>query len=122
MARYDGSSFYAPGFRWAFFPSYSLAWRVSEEKFFKKAFPWMTNLKLRWSDGISGRNQGSAYQYLLGYSKTSTNYMFDDNSPVMGYNNTKVAETLLSWSKAYMRDFGFDWEINRGVIGGSIDA
>ena len=60
MARYDGSSFYAPGFRWAFFPSYSLAWRVSEEKFFKKVFPWMTNLKLRWSDGISGRNQGSA--------------------------------------------------------------
>jgi hypothetical protein len=47
--------------------------------------------------------------------------MFDDNSPVMGYRNDKVAETLLSWTKAYMRDFGFDWEINRGVIGGSID-
>ena len=121
MARYDGSSFYAPGYRWALFPSYSLAWRVSEEKFIKRVFPWLTNLKLRWSDGMSGRNQGSPYQYLLGYEQSKTNYMFDDNSPVMGYRNDKVAETLLSWSKSYMRDFGFDWEINRGVIGGSID-
>ena len=121
MARYDGSSFYAPGYRWALFPSYSLAWRVSQEGWFKNAFPWITNLKLRWSDGMSGQNQGSAYQYLLGYSKTSTNYMFDDNTPIMGYSNTSVAQTLLSWTKAYMRDFGVDWEINRGILGGSID-
>ena len=121
MARYDGSSFYAPGFRWAFLPSYSVAWRLSEEQFFKNLFPWWTNMKFRWSDGISGSNQGSAYLYLLGYSQTGTNYMFADNTPVMGYNSTKVAETLLSWTRTYMRDFGFDWEINRGVIGGSVD-
>lgn len=121
MARYDGSNFYAPGYRWAFFPSYSVAWRVSDEKFFKNIFPFVTNLKLRWSDGVSGSNQGSAYQYLLGYSKTSVNYMFDDGAPVMGYNSTQVAQTLLSWTKSYMRDFGFDWEINKGIIGGSID-
>ena len=114
-------SFYAPGYRWAFFPSYSVAWRVSEERFFKNIFPWMTNLKFRWSDGISGSNQGSAYQYLLGYSQSGANYMFADNAPVMGYNSTSVAETLLSWTRTYMRDFGFDWEINRGIIGGSID-
>ena len=120
MARYDGSSFYAPGYRWAFFPSYSLGWRVSEEDFFKNLFPWMTNLKLRWSDGISGSNQGSAYQYLLGYTKSGS-YVFSDGSAVTGYSNTSVAQTLLSWTKTYMRDFGFDWEINRGIIGGSID-
>ena len=121
MARYDGSSFYAPGYRWAFFPSYSVAWRVSEERFFKSVFPWMTNLKFRWSDGISGSNQGSAYQYLLGYKQTGTNYMYADGSPIMGYSNTQVAETLLSWTRTYLRDFGFDWEISRGIIGGSVD-
>ena len=121
MARYDGSSFYAPGYRWAFFPSYSVAWRVSEERFFNNLFPWMTNLKFRWSDGISGSNQGSAYQYLLGYKQTGTNYMFADGTPIMGYNNTSVAQTLLSWTRTYMRDFGFDWEVNRGIIGGSVD-
>lgn len=121
MARYDGSYFYAPGFRWAFLPSYSVGWRVSEEEFFKRMFPFVTNLKFRWSDGISGGNQGSAYQYLLGYEQTGTNYMFADNAPNMGYSSTKVAQTLISWTKTYMRDFGFDWEINRGIIGGSID-
>ncbi len=121
MARYDGSYFYAPGFRWAFLPSYSVAWRASEEKFFKRLFPYISNLKFRWSDGISGGNQGSAYQYLLGYSQTGTNYMFADGSPVMGYSSTQVAETLLSWTRTYMRDFGFDWEVKKGIIGGSID-
>ena len=121
MARYDGSYFYAPGFRWAFLPSYSVAWRISEEKFFKNLLPFITNLKFRWSDGISGGNQGSAYQYLLGYSQTGTNYMFADGSPVMGYSSTQVAETLLSWTRTYMRDFGFDWEVNKGIIGGSVD-
>ena len=121
MARYDRSSFYAPGYRWAFLPSYSVAWRVSEERFFKNIFPWMTNLKFRWSHGVSGGNQGSAYQYLLGYEQTKVNYMFADGSPVMGYSSTKLAETLISWTRTYMRDFGFDWEINRGILGGSID-
>lgn len=121
MARYDGSHYYAPGYRWAFFPSYSIGWRISEEEFFKKVFPFITNLKLRWSDGISGGNQGSAYQYLLGYTKTNSGYVFDDGTLTAGYNNTKVAQTLISWTRTYMRDFGFDWEINRGIIGGSID-
>ena len=121
MARYDGSYFYAPGYRWAFLPSYSVAWRVSEESFFKNLFPKINNFKLRWSDGISGGNQGSAYQYLLGYSQTGTTYMFDDGTPTMGYSSTQTAETLLSWTKTYMRDFGFDWEYNKGILGGSID-
>lgn len=121
MARYDGSYFYAPGYRWAFLPSYSLGWRVSEEEFFKRLFPKVNNFKLRWSDGISGGNQGSAYQYLLGYSQTNTTYVFDDGAQVMGYSSTQTAETLLSWTRTYMRDFGFDWEYNRGIIGGSVD-
>ena len=121
MARYDGSNFYAPGYRWAFFPSYSVAWRVSEEKFFKDLLPFVSNLKLRWSDGISGSNQGSAYGYLLGYTQTGSNYMFNDGSPVMGYSSTQVAQTLISWTRTYMRDFGFDWEIRKGIIGGSVD-
>ena len=121
MARYDGSNFYAPGYRWAFFPSYSVAWRVSEEQFFKNLLPAVTNLKLRWSDGISGSNQGSAYGYLLGYTQTGNNYMFNDGSPVMGYSSTQVAQTLISWTRTYMRDFGFDWEVRKGLIGGSVD-
>ena len=53
VGRYDGSYRYAPGHRWTFFPSMSLGWRVSEEKFIKDNLSWVNNLKLRFSYGKS---------------------------------------------------------------------
>ena len=119
-ARYDGSYVYAPGHRWGFFPAYSLGWRVSEEPFFKQLFPWMNNFKLRWSDGLTGGPQGTAYAWQLGYNQSS-NYVFTPGAPTMGYTNTRAAETIVSWIKVRMMDFGFDFEINRGILGGSFD-
>ncbi|NLN99947.1 MAG: SusC/RagA family TonB-linked outer membrane protein [Bacteroidales bacterium] len=120
MARYDGTYVYARGHRWGFFPSYSLGWRVSEEKFFKENLPWFNNLKIRWSDGNTGGQQGSPYEYLLGYNQTA-NYVFEPGSQLMGYANTSVAQTLISWTDVRMRGFGIDWEIKRGLLGGSVD-
>lgn len=45
--RYDGSSKYAKDDRWAFFPSASIGWRISEEKFFKPLSNVVDNLKLQ---------------------------------------------------------------------------
>jgi TonB-linked SusC/RagA family outer membrane protein len=120
MARYDGNYLYAKGHRWGFFPSYSLGWRVSEEPFIKNNLPWLNNFKVRWSDGITGGAQGSPYAYLLGYTATS-NYVFAPGSQLMGYANNSVAQTLISWTKARLSDIGFDWEVKRGIFGGSID-
>lgn len=121
MARYDGSYIYAPGYRWGFFPSYSLGWRVSDEPLFKKILPAVNNLKVRWSDGVTGGSQGTAYAYQLGYTQTGSNYVFSDGSQVMGYSSTAVAETLVSWTQSRMQDIGVDWEVKKGIIGGSID-
>ena len=121
MARYDGSYVYATGHRWGFFPSYSVGWRISEEPFFKAILPAVNNLKFRWSDGMTGGAQGTAYAYLLGYNQTGTNFVFTPNSPLMGYSSDSIAETLISWREVRMRDFGFDWEVKRGIIGGSVD-
>jgi len=120
-ARYDGTYVYAPGHRWGFFPAYSLGWRISEEKFMKEHLPWLNNLKLRWSDGLTGGPQGTAYAWQLGYTTTS-NYVFDPGSPILGYANTTAAETIVSWIKVRMMDFGVDFEIKRGLIGGSVDV
>ena len=119
-ARYDGTYVYAPGHRWGFFPAYSLGWRVSEEKFMKENLPWLNNLKLRWSDGLTGGPQGQAYAWQLGYTTTS-DYVFDPGSPVLGYANSTAAETIVSWVRVRMMDFGFDFEAKRGLIGGSFD-
>ncbi|MBR1405516.1 MAG: TonB-dependent receptor [Bacteroidales bacterium] len=119
--RLDGSYLYAPGHRWGFFPAYSLGWRVSEEPFFKNALPWMNNFKLRFSDGQTSLAQGSAYAWQLGYESNATSYALEAKTPVVGYYNSKAAETILSWQHVRMTDFGFDFEIKRGLIGGSVD-
>lgn len=120
MARYDGTYIYASGHRWGFFPSYSLGWRISEEKFIKENLPWLNNLKIRWSDGYTGGQQGSAYGYLLGYTQSGS-YVFNPGGQVMGYASNSVAQTLISWTKVNMRSLGVDWEVKRGLLGGSID-
>ena len=120
MARYDGTYLYAPGHRWGFFPSYSLGWRISEEPFFKNILPAVNNLKFRWSDGLTGRPQGSAYAYLSGFT-SGGNYVFEDAGQIPGFANHSPAQTIISWAKVRMMDFGFDFEVWRGLIGGSVD-
>ncbi len=120
MGRYDGSYVYAPGYRWGFFPSYTLGWRISEEPFFKNIFPNVNNLKFRWSDGKTGSIQSTAYEYLGGYSESGS-WVFSEGAFVPGYQNTSVENTLLTWADVRMQDFGIDWEVWRGKFGGTFD-
>jgi len=120
MARYDGTYLYAPGKRFGFFPSYSLGWRVSDEPFFKAILPKVNNFKLRWSDGKTGMAQGSAYNYLPGYT-SSGSYIFTDGSSINGYSSSTVPQTLISWADVRMMDFGFDLEAWQGKLGATVD-
>ena len=120
MARYDGTYLYAPGHRWGFFPSYSLGWRLSEEKFFKAILPQVNNLKFRWSDGMTGYSQGDPYGYLVGFSQNGST-VFNDGAAISGYANHSPAQTIISWAKVRMMDFGFDFEVWRGLLGGTVD-
>ena len=53
--RADGSTKFAPGHQWGYFPSISGAWVISEEPFMKK-FDWISQLKLRVAIGLAGNN------------------------------------------------------------------
>ena len=120
MGRYDGSYMYKKGKRWSFFPSYSLGWRASEEKFIKDLLPFMNNLKFRWSDGYTGSNQGSPYDYITGYS-ASGSWVFTDGQTTTGYYNNTVESSILTWAKVRLMDFGIDWELWQGKFGGTFD-
>ena len=120
MGRYDGNYMFQRGSRWGLFPSYSVGWRISEEKFFKNILPAVNNLKLRWSDGYTGSVQGSPYAYVLGY-KESGSWVFADGKTTTGYANNEVANTVLTWAKVRMMDFGVDWEVWQGKFGGTFD-
>ncbi|MBO4466824.1 MAG: TonB-dependent receptor [Bacteroidales bacterium] len=120
MARYDGSYQYKRGKRWGFFPSYSLGWRVSEEPMFRRLFPKVNNLKLRWSDGYTGMAQGSAYAYVGGYS-ASGSWIFTQGQTTTGYANSAVENSVLTWARVRLMDFGVDFEMLQGKFGATFD-
>ena len=120
MGRVDGNYRYQKGHRWGFFPSYSLGWRLSEEKFFKDAVPVINNLKFRWSDGFTGMPVGGAYAYINGYAESGS-WVFSDGKSTTGYANNSVANTVLTWAKVRMMDFGVDLEVWQGKLGATFD-
>ena len=58
--RADGSSMFAEGNRWGYFPAGAAAWRISEEPFMESSKNWLDNLKLRLSIGTSGNDNITA--------------------------------------------------------------
>src|SRR5690606_31756926 len=72
--RADGSSRFAPGNKWAFFPSAAFAYNLSQEKFLQDV-SYLSNLKLRLSYGLVGNEGIDSYETLAQLSKTA--YDFD---------------------------------------------
>src|SRR5207237_3701256 len=66
--RSDGSSKFAANNKWATFPSVAVAWRVSDEPFFRRLMPAVNELKLRFSAGQSGSEAIDPYQSLAEWS------------------------------------------------------
>lgn len=119
--RYDGSSRFAKGKRWGFFPSVSAGWRVSEESFMKKFTNVLDNLKIRASWGRLGDDESvAAYQYLTGYTYPSGSYIFGSN--VM---KTLVPKGLpnpdITWYTSDIYNLGFDFDLWRGKLSGTLE-
>lgn len=122
-ARYDGSYRYAPAKRWAFFPSVSAGWRISEERFIKDNLSFIDNLKLRASYGESGLNVGNAFAYIGAYSASSgSGYIFDPNTLTVGMIAPGVVNDNLTWVTSTLSNIGIDIDLWKGKLGASIDA
>lgn len=117
--RYDGNYYFAPGHKWAFFPSVSAGWNISEENFIKDNFSQIELLKLRTPYGESGNLAGSAYQYLSGYELSSNSVYFGNNTT--GVKEMKQANPFITWEKAKKFNIGVDAMLWRGLIGLSVD-
>lgn len=121
--RYDGSYKYAPGKRWAFFPSLSAGWRLSEEKFIKDNFSSISNLKLRVSYGWMGADAGDPFQYYSGYTLSGIDggYVFNDGVLTSGLVAPGVINNNLSWIKTRTANIGLDLDLWNGLISTSVD-
>ncbi|MBN2863595.1 MAG: SusC/RagA family TonB-linked outer membrane protein [Bacteroidales bacterium] len=105
--RYDGHYYFAPGKRWAYFPAFSVGWRISEEDFMQN-LDWLNNLKLRASWGKSGNLAGSAYQYLSGYTLGGNRYGFGTGKMVQGAYVTQENNPNITWEVSQKADIGFE--------------
>ena len=119
--RYDGSSKYASGDRWGFFPSVSAGWRISEEKFFEKARNVFDNLKVRASYGSLGNQVTDGnFQYMSFLASESLNYLINGNV-ANGLKQPTLASTNITWEKVYTSNFGLDWTMLNGRLSGAFD-
>ena len=117
--REDGSYRYAPASRWAFFPSGSAGWRLSEEGFIRNNLPMINNLKIRASYGLLGADAGNPFEYVSGYQFTGITggYVFNPNVLTIGAYPPGVTNTNLSWIKTNTADIGVDLELWKGKFG-----
>ena len=107
--RYMGSYRYSPENRWGFYPTTSMAWRISEEEFIKDNIDWVSNLKLRGSYGIAGMPEGGAFQYVPGYSIGSGgSYEFVEGELTEGISTPPPANGNLTWMEATTKNIGLD--------------
>ena len=128
--RYDGSSIFADGHRWGWFPSVSAGWVVSNEPFMESTKSWMDFLKLRASWGQNGNNRISKYQYLptIELSGASSGYKFGSDLltttagiPHTGAYAKIVPNPDVTWETSEQIDFGFDARFLSSRLGLNFD-
>lgn len=114
-SRYDGSSRFQRSSRWGFFPSASVGWRISEEKFFEPISEKIQNLKLRLSYGSLGnQNVSNYYSYIRSVSINDFgSFSFGDGK--LGKYSSLGAPVAsdLTWEKASQWNLGVDY----GMLG-----
>ena len=115
--RYDGTSRISDENRWGVFPSFSVAWRATEEKFIKKMnLNWLNNFKLRGSWGQLGNQNIGLYPYQAMISGVD-DYPFTKTSDgvVIGYQQTAYANRNIKWETTTITDIGFDLQVFDGL-------
>lgn len=117
--RADGSSKFAPGHRWGYFPSVSAGWRLSQEKFLLNT-TWINELKLRASYGSLGNNATTSY-YMYQSLFATANYVLNGNI-AGGLAQTVLANPALTWEKTYMTNIGVDFALLDNRLSGSLDV
>ena len=104
--RRDGSSNFSKANRYGNFPSFSAAWRVSQEKFMK-SLTWLDDLKLRASWGKLGNANISPYQYQSTVSFNAVRYYFNDVEHTGALPMTP-SNPDVKWEASTSTDIGFD--------------
>jgi len=117
--RGDGASTLAEGYKWASFPSASVAWRMSEEDFLSDV-DFISDMKLRLSYGTSGKRSIDPYKTQgLFYQSV---YTWGDETPANGYFPATISNDSLKWETTATTDLGLDIRLFKNRISLSFDV
>lgn len=120
--RYDGNSRYHKKYRYGVFPSFSAAWRISEESFMENSKDWLENLKLRLSYGSVGNDGGKDvgnYEYMAVYKEA--NYPLGGLLS-SGVASVSIANSMLSWETTTMANIGVDLNMLSNRLAMTVDV
>ncbi len=120
--RRDGSSNFGSNNHWATFPSFSLGWNITNEKFAENRPGWLTSTKLRFSWGKNGNESIGAFGYVA-LTSTGNNYYFGSGDGTL-YNGTKpsgLANENLRWEESKQTDLGLDFGFFDNSLSFSVD-
>lgn len=106
--RYDGSSKFTKGERYKFFPSFSAAWRISEESFMENTRSWLNNLKLRGGYGVLGSQPSSNYPFASTLKYGALNYYMNGGKIVQVYAPNDLVASALKWETTANLNIGLD--------------
>lgn len=124
--RYDGSSRFPKDDRFAFFPTFSLGWRLSQEKFWKPIAHIVNDFKIRGSYGALGnqvlRQSGNDlyYPYISTYSTGEVDYLFNSEKQ-MGVYTPGLVSDQLTWETVKQWDLGFNFSMFDSKLTGEFD-
>nr|MBA2761566.1 SusC/RagA family TonB-linked outer membrane protein [Segetibacter sp.] len=115
--RADGSSRFAPGRKWGFFPSVAVGWNISNESFMQNSRVFDL-LKLRASYGQTGNTGINPYVTLGGLTRTT--YAFGSNG-AYGYRPGTIPNSNLKWETTASANIGLDFGLFRSRVTGSLE-
>lgn len=111
IMRADGSSNFAPGNRWGYFPSVSAGWVLTNESFLSSASNWLNFFKIRASWGQNGNSSIDNFQYLATIAIDRQNgYYFGNNKNTLinGAYPDVMPNPNIGWETSEQLNIGFD--------------
>ena len=126
-AGYNGSENFAKGRRFGFFPSFSIGWRISNEKFMENVQEaWLDNLKIRASYGQVGNDVyqlngvRQRFLYVQKWSQISNDYYYG-TSGKPGIFEAQYPNYLVTWERANKYDIGLEFGLLKNRLNGGFD-
>lgn len=121
--RADGSSKFAPGKRWGYFPAFSAGWVISDEKFFEGLKNTVSHLKLTGGWGQLGNQNVGDFQYLSLISTGGGGYSYNLGTTTTNYNGsyiTSLANPNITWERAVTTNVALEFATLQNHLSGTV--